>query len=89
MKRIGSMPFLVIAALAGVMGLAAPRPVFAQQKPNIVILMTDDTGWNDFGAYDGGATWAIRLPISIASPKKVPYSPVGMARQVAPRAGLP
>ena len=24
------------------------------QKPNIVMLMTDDTGWNDFGAYSGG-----------------------------------
>ncbi len=24
------------------------------KKPNIVILMTDDTGWNDFGAYSGG-----------------------------------
>ena len=24
------------------------------QKPNIVMLMTDDTGWNDFGAYTGG-----------------------------------
>ena len=31
--------------------------VFAQtttKKPNIVMLMTDDTGWNDFGAYSGG-----------------------------------
>jgi arylsulfatase len=26
----------------------------AQKKPNIVMLMTDDTGWNDFGAYSGG-----------------------------------
>jgi hypothetical protein len=24
------------------------------KKPDIVILMTDDTGWNDFGAYGGG-----------------------------------
>ena len=24
------------------------------KKPNVVMLMTDDTGWNDFGAYGGG-----------------------------------
>jgi len=32
----------------------AATPAHAQQKPNIVMLMTDDTGWNDFGAYGGG-----------------------------------
>ena len=33
----------------------APAPAPAQQKrPNIVMLMTDDTGWNDFGCYSGG-----------------------------------
>jgi len=25
-----------------------------EKRPNIVVLMTDDTGWNDFGAYPGG-----------------------------------
>ena len=32
----------------------AASPAFAQKKPNVVMLMTDDTGWNDFGAYTGG-----------------------------------
>ena len=27
----------------------------AQKRPNVVMLMTDDTGWNDFGVYGGGA----------------------------------
>src|SRR5215470_2756932 len=26
----------------------------SSQRPNIVMLMTDDTGWNDFGAYSNG-----------------------------------
>jgi arylsulfatase len=26
----------------------------ADKRPNIVMLMTDDTGWNDFGCYSGG-----------------------------------
>jgi arylsulfatase A-like enzyme len=33
----------------------ASGPVAAQQKrPNIVMLMMDDVGWNDFGVYSGG-----------------------------------
>jgi arylsulfatase A-like enzyme len=35
-------------------GAAQVEPASAQQRPNIVMLMTDDTGWNDFGAYSGG-----------------------------------
>ena len=32
-------------------------PAAAQsKKPNIVVLMTDDTGWSDFGAYTGGGS---------------------------------
>ena len=46
---------LVVATLFAVAGLAAaPRASAQDQKPNIVMLMTDDTGWNDFGAYSGG-----------------------------------
>ncbi|MGA7384442.1 MAG: sulfatase-like hydrolase/transferase [Methylocella sp.] len=45
---------------AAVLFAASPglvRPAQAQEKrPNIVMLMTDDTGWNDFGAYSGGGT---------------------------------
>jgi arylsulfatase A-like enzyme len=41
--------FLLFAALS-----LAVSSAKAQKKPNIVMLMTDDTGWNDFGAYSGG-----------------------------------
>src|SRR5271156_4705734 len=41
--------FLVVLVLT-----ASPRASAQEQKPNIVMLMTDDTGWNDFGAYSNG-----------------------------------
>ena len=43
---------LAVGAAVSLVPLSAAD---AQQKrPNIVMLMTDDTGWNDFGPYSGG-----------------------------------
>src|SRR6516162_548013 len=53
MNRMVRLTF-VVAVLLAVLGLAASPFASAQQKPNIVMLMTDDTGWNDFGAYSNG-----------------------------------
>jgi arylsulfatase len=48
----GLLAALFVTALAST---AVSPPAQAQEKrPNIVMLMTDDTGWNDFGAYSGG-----------------------------------
>ncbi len=48
-------PFsLQIAAI--ILVLASTPALAAGQRPNIVMLMTDDTGWSDFGAYSGGGT---------------------------------
>lgn len=48
-----------LALAVGVPAQAADSPSpssgAAGKKPNILILMTDDTGWNDFGCYGGGA----------------------------------
>src|SRR5580765_6353385 len=34
--------------------LLAASPALAQKKPNVLVLMGDDLGWSDFGAYTGG-----------------------------------
>ena len=59
------------------------------KRPNIVILMTDDTGWGTSATSAAAARrWGTRRRTSIASPKKERTSPVGMGRRVAPRADV-
>src|ERR1700726_3913745 len=54
MKRTLSYNGLsLLMATAALFSAAAPAQA-EDKKPNIVMLMTDDTGWNDFGAYSGG-----------------------------------
>ncbi len=48
--------FLVIALLIGaIIGLSSARAVWAQdKKPNILVIMGDDVGWFNIGAYNQG-----------------------------------
>jgi arylsulfatase A-like enzyme len=50
MKKIPLMQWA--APLCAVLTTLAAQA--ADKRPNIVMLMTDDTGWNDFGCYSGG-----------------------------------
>jgi hypothetical protein len=45
---------VAVTALAAI--ASSPPTSAATKRPNIVVLMTDDTGWSDFGAYGGGTT---------------------------------
>ena len=45
---------LAAAALLFAMPLAGPTALAQAKRPNIVMLMMDDVGWSDFGAYAGG-----------------------------------
>jgi arylsulfatase len=44
----------LLASVAVMTVTNMPASAQQQKRPNIVMLMTDDTGWNDFGAYSGG-----------------------------------
>jgi hypothetical protein len=44
----------LMATLAALVMTSVPAAAQQQKRPNVVMLMTDDTGWNDFGAYSGG-----------------------------------
>ena len=53
--KIGSALWCgLLAGVAVATVMTLPAAAQQQKRPNIVMLMTDDTGWNDFGAYSGG-----------------------------------
>src|SRR5271165_109655 len=54
MKCIGKLA-LGVAALCALLGLITPPPAEAQdKKPNILVIMGDDVGWFNIGAYHRG-----------------------------------
>ncbi len=46
--------FIGAAALIAAAPLFAPVPAVAQDKPNIILIVSDDTGYGDLGPYGGG-----------------------------------
>jgi arylsulfatase len=55
MSKTRNFALAVLGITAAAMVASAPAAAQQQAKrPNVVMLMTDDTGWNDFGAYSGG-----------------------------------
>ena len=55
-RTLTSGALAISAVVAGTVGVAGAQSS-TSQRPNIVMLMTDDTGWNDFGAYPGGGAF--------------------------------
>jgi arylsulfatase A-like enzyme len=52
-KNIINNGLSLLTASTALLGAVASVQA-ADKKPNIVMLMTDDTGWGDFGCYNGG-----------------------------------
>jgi hypothetical protein len=44
----------LLAGVAALTAVSSQASAQQQKRPNVVMLMTDDTGWNDFGAYSNG-----------------------------------
>jgi arylsulfatase A-like enzyme len=60
--------FLITTALALPLAYAGIATAQTPKKPNIVVIMGDDIGWFNLGAYNGGM---MLRPISIRSRVKV------------------
>ena len=56
--------------VAAAMCLAALPAVAQQGKPNILFIVSDDTGYGDLGPYGGGEGAACQRPASTAWPPK-------------------
>ena len=54
MKQRQRTVVMIFAVLFVALAMVAGPAFAADKKPNIIMLMTDDTGWNDFGCYSGG-----------------------------------
>jgi hypothetical protein len=54
MKVRRKLWFGLLAGVAALTAMSSEASAQQQNRPNIVMLMTDDTGWQDFGAYSGG-----------------------------------
>jgi arylsulfatase A-like enzyme len=54
MRIGGAILHALLVGVAAVAVMNVPASAEQQKRPNVVMLMTDDTGWNDFGAYSGG-----------------------------------
>jgi arylsulfatase A-like enzyme len=64
MKLLKSSPINIIASVFGLFAVvAALTPAYAQQqKPNVIVVFSDDVGWGDLGSYGGGETRGAPTP---------------------------
>src|SRR4030095_1233869 len=54
---------IALASIASLsFSLAGSPPALAQQKPNIVLIVSDDTGYGDLGPYGGGVGRGMPTP---------------------------
>ena len=56
------MKSLMILALAVLVAVLLTNPVAAADKPNVVLMLADNVGWGDIGAFGGGEIRGMPTP---------------------------
>ncbi len=59
---VGILALTLVVGLGNAGSARAQQKKAAGQKPNIVVIMTDDVGWGDLGVYGGGANRGAPTP---------------------------
>jgi len=47
------MKKIITAAITGMAALASGQTIYAQERPNVILILTDDMGFSDIGCYGG------------------------------------
>ncbi|MBI1357519.1 MAG: sulfatase-like hydrolase/transferase [Acidobacteria bacterium] len=98
-RASSALPILAVAlALAAWTGCASPQPARTADTPNIVLLMADDLGWTDTGAYgssyyetpniDRLAREGLRFTDAYANPNCAPTRAALLTGRYSPRTGI-
>jgi hypothetical protein len=62
MRKVSMSPALAGFSMAGLCLIGVGGQASAANRPNVVVIMSDDVGWGDLGSYGGGVTRGAPAP---------------------------